>query len=38
VRFVAVVGPFALDQRDCARESGAVAGADAFGELGDWSG
>ena len=38
VRFVAVVGAFTLDQRDSARESGTVAGADAIGELGDRSG
>jgi hypothetical protein len=31
----AVIGPLALDQRDGARQSGAVAVADAAGEVGN---
>ena len=34
VRGLAVIGALALDQRDGARQRGAVAGADAAGEVG----
>jgi hypothetical protein len=36
MRLFAVIGALALDQRDGACQRGAIAGADASGEIGDF--